>query len=91
MIAGDGAGLGGRIGAEERPGAGDPGVALDHAFVHFHAEARSARHHQFAALDFEGLGQDFGGQRKWVHAGAAGGGVAGVLEPFHHHLRPADA
>src|ERR1035438_21631 len=50
VIAGDGARLGRRIRAEQRPRSGDPRVALDHAFVHRDAEARGARANQVAAL-----------------------------------------
>ena len=37
------------------------------------------------ASSFQGLFQNLGGQGKRVHAGAAGAGVARILQPFHHH------
>src|ERR1017187_7722034 len=58
VIADDGARLRRRIRAKERPRSGDPRVALDHAFVHRHPEARGARHNQVAALNLQRLRQD---------------------------------
>ena len=46
---------------------------------------------QLATIHFERLVEDLRGQREWIHAGAVRAGIARVLEPFDHHLRPADA
>src|SRR5579859_3096033 len=90
VVGGDGPGCGGGIEAEEGPGAGDPGIAGDHRFVHADAQAGGAGDDQVAALDGERVFQDLAGYRKWIHRFHCGRGVDRVLQPLDYRVRPAD-
>ena len=46
---------------EVRPRPRDPRIAVDHRFIHGHAETGRARDDQIAAFDFERRGQDLSG------------------------------
>src|SRR5579885_720530 len=81
---------GGRLGPEIGPGARNPRIAFDYRLVHRHSQPGRPRNHQLSAIELQRLFQDFGCQRERVHPRSLRRRIARILQPFHHHLRPAD-